>query len=123
MIFVGIGFGAGPYFIDRNISNLVDEDELKTKQRREASFYGVHALFIRLAAILNILSINIIFTYVGWEKIDVTDFGSEHILGIQLLMSIFPAVALTIGVLGLLMFPLGKKRVDEIQEQKRNLNT
>ncbi|MHA1111601.1 MAG: MFS transporter, partial [Promethearchaeota archaeon] len=68
IVFVVMGFifGGPPYFIDRNISNLVDEDELKTGQRREASFYGVHAFVIRLAAILNIVCVNIIFTYNGW---------------------------------------------------------
>jgi len=121
MIFVGIGLGGAPYFIDRNISNIVDQDELKTNQRREASFYGVHAIFIRLAAILQILSINIVFSYNGWEEVELSNITPEDRLGVRLLMSAFPILALFIGFIFLSIFPLNRIRVKAIQIKREKL--
>ena len=122
MGFIGIGFGGGPYFIDRNISNIADQDELQTNQRREASFYGVHAVFIRLATILVVLCINIVFTqYNGWEEVVLTDVTPQQQLGLRTLMSIFPATALMIGIIFALIYPLNRQRVQEIQQKRRDL--
>ena len=41
MCFVGLGLGGSPFFIDKNISNIIDEDQLITCHRREAAYYGV----------------------------------------------------------------------------------
>lgn len=118
MIFVGIGLGGAPYFLDRNISNVVDQDELITHQRREASFYGVHAIFIRLAGILQIFSINLVFSYNGWETPELDHPTDIQQLRLRLLMSVFPAVALVIGTILLWIFPLRKKKVQEIHQQR-----
>jgi GPH family glycoside/pentoside/hexuronide:cation symporter len=120
MIFIGIGLGGAPYFIDRNISNIADEDALKTNNRREASYFGVHAVFIRLAAILVILSVNIVFNYSGWEVIDISTVTSDQVFGVQLLMSVFPAVALLIGTLFLQKFSIGKKEQAELQKMLKH---
>lgn len=122
MAFAGIGFGGAPYFIDRNISNIVDDDEFKTNQRREASYYGVHALFIRLATIIQIVTVALVVSTVGWTIIDVTNVTPQIIFGLQMLMSIFPAGTLIIGIVILKFFPLTKKVVDEIQRKKKELN-
>lgn len=115
MVFVGIGLAGPTYFIDRNISNIADEDQLATNDRREASYYGVHAIFIRLAAILVIMSVNIVFNYSGWEIIEVSSPTAGQVLGVQLLMSLFPAAALGAGLAFLAAYPLGNARVREIQ--------
>ncbi|MBN2156375.1 MAG: MFS transporter [Candidatus Lokiarchaeota archaeon] len=124
IVFVAMGFvfGGPPYFIDRNISNIADEDELRTGQRREASFYGVHAFIIRLATILNIISINIIFTFNGWgDLVEAAQGASSG--GIQLLMSAFPLGAMIIGIIFLLLYKIGKKEADELQVKMRELHS
>lgn len=120
MIFVGFGLAGPTYFIDRNISNIADEDRIKTGCRREASYYGVHAVFIRLAAILVILSVNIVFTYSGWEDASLIPIAPEQVFGIRLLMSVFPAVTLAIGMVLLKGVKLGKADVKAIQEKLKN---
>jgi GPH family glycoside/pentoside/hexuronide:cation symporter len=120
MIFVGLGLGGPTYFIDRNISNVADKDQITTGCRREASFFGIHAVFIRLAAILVILSINIVFTYNGWQDASAFDLAGEQVFGLRLLMSVFPAGALAIGLVLLHFFKLGKKEVKEIQDKLKS---
>ncbi len=111
----GVGLAGSPYFIDRNISNIADEDEQKTGQRREASYYGVHALVIRLSSIFAIVSVSGILSRYGWSLFDPEVVSVDLITGLKSLISFFPAGALVIGIILLLFYPLNKKKVDEMQ--------
>jgi GPH family glycoside/pentoside/hexuronide:cation symporter len=111
----GIGLGGSPYFIDRHISNIADDDELKTGERREGSYYGVHALFVRLSTILAIGSIAIVLSTNGWIVFDPVSVTPQLIFGLKSLMSLFPIGALIIGIIFLIIFPLGKKEVEKLQ--------
>ena len=111
----GIGLGGSPYFIDRHISNIADEDELKTGERREGSYFGVHALFVRLSTILSIGSIAIVTSTNGWTVYEPAAVTEGVIFGLKSLMSLFPAGALVIGIIVLIFYPLGRKQVQELQ--------
>ncbi|NPE09483.1 MAG: MFS transporter [Asgard group archaeon] len=111
----GIGLGGSPYFIDRHISNIADDDELRTGQRREGSYFGVHALFVRLSTILSIGSIAIVLTTNGWAVYDPAVVTEQIQFGLRSLMSLFPAGALLIGIVILIFYPLGKKEVMKMQ--------
>jgi GPH family glycoside/pentoside/hexuronide:cation symporter len=121
-VFLGIGLGGSPYFIDRNISNIVDEDELKTGQRREGSYYGVHALFIRMSGIFAIVSVSLVLSNYGWSLFNPENVTGELQTGIRSLVSIFPAVALLLGILFLSFFPISKKTIAEIHAETKPKN-
>ncbi len=112
----GIGLGGSPYFIDRHISNIADDDELKTGQRREASFFGVHALIIRLSSILAIISMFIILAGTDYNIFSAADVNNPPITGLKSLVSWFPAGALILGVIFLLIYPLNRKKVNVLQD-------
>ena len=122
MIFVGFGLGGAPFLIDLNISNVIDEDEIHTKQRREASYYGIHALLIRLSTIMTILSISFILDTNGWRVYDPTNVTPDLLFGLKSLMSYFPAGALLISLIFLAIFPLNKKKVEEIHIKKKEMH-
>ncbi|GAF97670.1 unnamed protein product, partial [marine sediment metagenome] len=67
IIFTGIGFGGQLYFIYLIIADVIDDDELKTGVRREGSFFGITNFFMRLAMVLSIVTIGMVFTTTGWE--------------------------------------------------------
>ena len=116
MVLNGIALGGSPYFIDRHISNIADDDEIITGQRREASYYGVHALIIRLSGILAIVSMYIILAtsdYTIWSDANVHD---PPIYGLKSLVSWFPAGALLLGLIFLLLYPLNRKEVNKLQD-------
>jgi len=115
MVLIGIGLGGSPYFIDRHISNIADDDELRTGQRREGSYYGVHALFVRLSTILTIGSIAIVLSTNGWAVYEPSVVTPQIIFGLKSLMSLFPAGALIIGIVILLFYPLNRKEVSKLQ--------
>ena len=123
MVLNGIGLGGSPYFIDRHISNIADDDELNTGQRREGSYYGVHALFVRLSTILSMLSIMIVLSTNGWKVYNPTSATPEIIFGLKSLMSLFPAGALIIAIIILIFYPLGKKQVELMQANLKTAKT
>ena len=116
-LFIGIGFAGIMFGRDMMMSTIIDTDELKTGIRREAAYYGVNALIIRLSTIGVYLSIYFVFSGVGIEHIwDPSLIQPETTLGIRLLIFVFPAVALGLGLLSLFRFPVTKEKYDAIQK-------
>ncbi len=114
--FMGIGFGGLLYFIYLLIADVIDADELKTGVRREGTFFGIANFFMRLAMILSILSVSIVFTQTGWETyVPNPDVNIKR--GIRMLMVIFPAIALLLSLVCLYFYPFTKKKVQEMKTQ------
>ncbi|MEJ2295710.1 MAG: MFS transporter [Candidatus Lokiarchaeota archaeon] len=119
--FVGIGLSGSLFFRDPLVSAIADEDELKTGVRREGSFYGVNALIIRLSTIFIFITINSVFTSTGWAVFAPETATPTEILiyanGLRMLMFVFPAIALAFGIVMMLLFPLTKKKMEQIREK------
>jgi GPH family glycoside/pentoside/hexuronide:cation symporter len=122
MAFAGVGIGASLYFKDLLMSEIIDEDEVKSGCRREGAYYGVNALIIRLATILVMVSINIVFTGASWEVYEPALDPTLFILGLKSLMSVFPAVACGLTVLCLYFYPLHDERLLEIKKELEKIH-
>jgi GPH family glycoside/pentoside/hexuronide:cation symporter len=116
-IIAGIGFAGIMFGRDMMMSTIIDSDELKTGIRREAAYYGVNALIIRLSTIGVYLAIYFVFINIGWAVIYDPDPEAIEVtaLGIRALMFIIPAVVLVLGLLSLYRFPITKEKYDEMQ--------
>lgn len=117
--FVGLGLSGALYMKDIIVSDIIDEDEVNTGLRREASYYGINALFMRFSTIFVFLSINMVFNSVGWKVFEPESVTPEIILGLRLLMFVFPAIALAVGIVFMVKYPLDPAR---LQEVKRDLD-
>lgn len=120
-IFIGFGFGGMLYFIYLIIADVIDEDELNTGVRREGTFFGITNFFMRLAMILSIVTISLVFTSAGWETYTPNP-GADVIFGIKALLVIFPGIALGITLLCLHFYPFSKERVEEIKKELSKLH-
>jgi GPH family glycoside/pentoside/hexuronide:cation symporter len=115
-IIAGFGFAGIMFGRDIMMSTIIDTDELKVGIRREAAYYGVNALIIRLSTIGVYLSIFFIFWGIGWGVIyDPSAYTPQTNTGIFILMYVLPAVVLAIGFLLLLRFPVTKEKYDAMQ--------
>ncbi|NVM16508.1 MAG: MFS transporter [Candidatus Lokiarchaeota archaeon] len=121
-IFVGIGISGAIFFGDILLAAIIDEDELKMGTRRDGGYYGINALLTKLSTILVILSINVVFNSVGWATFDPVGTTEWTIFGLRSLMFIFPAVALTIGLIAIRKFPLTKEKYGEIKAKLEELH-
>ncbi|MFX1340609.1 MAG: MFS transporter [Promethearchaeota archaeon] len=118
MIFIiaGFGFGGMLYFIYLIIADVIDEDELKTGVRREGSFFGITNFFMRLSMILSIVTVSLVFTSTGWETYTPNP-GADVILGLRILVVVFPILALVGTMICLYFYPFSKERVEEIKKE------
>ncbi|MFX1299273.1 MAG: MFS transporter [Promethearchaeota archaeon] len=121
-VFIGIGLSGSLYYIDLIVSDIVDEDEIKTGVRREGGYYGINALIIRLSTILTFLTIGIVFTTSGWWVHDPTGDLNLVIIGLRNIMFIFPAIALLIGIIALYFYPLDGNRLKEVKAAQAKLH-
>ena len=116
VIFMGFGFGGMLYFIYLLIADVVDEDELKTGVRREGTFLGITNFFMRLSMIFSILTVSLVFTTVDWD-VYIPNPGVDVILGLRLLVFLFPAIAIVISLILLYFYPFTKKYVETIKKR------
>jgi GPH family glycoside/pentoside/hexuronide:cation symporter len=120
MAFMGFGLSGSMYYTDLLIASVIDEDEVKHGCRREGAFYGVNALINRYSTILVFVVIAAVLSGFGWEQflVDPTTLQTEGlVLGLKILMVIFPILG-TCGVLALLkLFPIHGERWKQVQEQ------
>jgi GPH family glycoside/pentoside/hexuronide:cation symporter len=113
---MGIGLAGSLYIIDIVVADIVDEDEVVTGMRREAGYYGVNALFLRFTTILIFLSISLVFTNVGWAVYAPEKVTSQVVMGLRLLMALFPIIAIVIGIFAIYKYPLDGERLKKIKE-------
>ncbi|MHA1489273.1 MAG: MFS transporter [Promethearchaeota archaeon] len=121
-ILVGFGFAGVMFGRDVMMGAIIDNDEMTTGVRREGGYYGINALVIRFSTIAVSLSIALVFNNIGWKIYDPTSVTEATLIGIRLLACVFPAVAIGIGMLLLLRFPITKEKYEEIKETLNKLH-
>ncbi|MFX0072198.1 MAG: MFS transporter [Candidatus Hermodarchaeota archaeon] len=114
---LGIGFGGTLYIIDIIVADIVDEDEVVTGMRREAGYYGVNALCLRFTTILVFVAISLVFTNVGWAVFEPNNVTPAIILGLRILMVVFPIMALIVGFLSMYKYPLDNEKLTEVKQE------
>ena len=119
--FMGFGFGGMLYFIYLLIADVIDEDELKTGVRREGTFFGITNFFMRLAMILSIVTISLVFNSTGWEEYTPAP-NIDTILGLRLLIVFFPALALGASLLCLYYYPFPREKIQKMKKQLAELH-
>ena len=120
--FMGVGFSGSMYIIDLIVADIIDEDEVKTGLRREAGFYGVNALFLRLSTVFVFVCIGLVFANVGWAVYEPENVTPAVIFGLRALMFIFPAIALGIGIIVMYKYPLDGERLRQVKEDLQKLH-
>jgi Na+/melibiose symporter-like transporter len=68
-----------------------------------------------------ILCISLVFNSVGWATFDPNP-GANVILGLRLLMFVFPAIALVVGIIAASKFPINKIKYEEIKLELEKLH-
>ncbi|MFX1329237.1 MAG: MFS transporter [Promethearchaeota archaeon] len=126
-IFNGIGLGGGLYFYDQCIAEIIDEDEIIHGTRRSGIYYAVLNFLIRISAIINFFIIGIVFTTTDWYTYTPNP-GVNTILGLQILMGVYPAIVLVISLIGMYFYPIkgerlieNRKKLTDLHEQKQKM--
>lgn len=119
---LGIGMSGSIYIIDIIISDVIDEDEVKTGARSEGAYYGVNMFLMHLSTVLVFLAISLVFTTVGWQTFEPEMVTHEVIFGLRALIVIFPAIALAIALLVIYKYPLDGERLIKVKEELQKIH-
>jgi len=119
---VGIGLAGSLYSKDLIVSDIIDEDEVNTGTRRDASYFGIYIFFLRLANIFVFFSISLIFTNVGWTIYEPESVTSEVIMGLRILIFVFPAIALSVIIIAMYKYPLHGEHLANIKEKLKEIH-
>jgi GPH family glycoside/pentoside/hexuronide:cation symporter len=119
---VGIGLAGSLYSKDLIVSDIIDEDEVKTGTRRDASYFGIYIFFLRLANIFVFFSISLVFTNVGWTIFEPETITPEILMGLRILIFIFPAIALCVIILAMYKYPLHDEKLRSVQENLKEIH-
>ena len=121
LFFAGFGL-SGPLVLTNVLfAQVADEDETKSGVRREAMFFGTNALITKPAQSLAIGLAAILIQLSGFipagEKGIVLDQPAEAIFMIKIVVGFLPGLAILIGALFYIWYPLKGEYLTEIQEK------
>ncbi len=114
------------------IGDIADEDELKTKRRREGMYFGTNALVTKPASSLIIFAFTAITGFYGYgsfrlDKLNfadtsrlselITRFGTESsvVFGFRLGTGILPLVFIALAFIALYFYPLHGKKLRQVK--------
>ncbi len=112
---IGIGLSAILILTDVLISDVIDEDQLKTGDRREGIFYGIHGLIVGLCTPAQAIVTTIVLTASGYTHS--AHQTTSALLGFKLMITLIPMLALIIGLIIFVFYPLRKQHVMKNQKQ------
>lgn len=111
---MGIGLAGVIVLTDLMIADIVDEDEIRTGVRREGMYFGVNALFIRLAVSVESIIVGWVFTRTGYNA-DLVAQPGPAITGLRLLVTAVPLASFALAAMMFYLYPLHGKRLGEIK--------
>lgn len=115
--FIGIGLAGTLILIDVFISDIVDEDEIKTGVRREGMYFGINALFIRLAISAQSITMGFVLKSSGFDaNLPVSAQPNTVLVGMRLLITFIPLIALVLSYFAYKLYPLDGKKLQEVKD-------
>lgn len=129
--FVLAGFGlAGPQTLTNVLfAQVADEDELRSGVRREGSFFGINALITKPAQSVALALTPFVLEATHFVTREQNmgqiflDQPASAILGIKIVVGLVPGIALLLGALILVWFPLRGQYLNDLQKKVLELHS
>lgn len=118
---IGAGLGGLLVLTDLLLSDVVDEDELRTGVRREGMYFGINGLFIRLAGSAQAGVTALILTGTGYRA-GLADQAAAALVGLRALMSVVPIAGLALALVAMGYYPLHGARLAEVKARVEALH-
>jgi len=113
LVLAGLGNGGWAILPVAITADIVDHDELETRQRREGAYFGIWTLAMKLAAGLASGVVGVVLQLLGYVPNAVQ--SATAILGIRLLYGPLPAIFMLAALTTFRRFPLTRELHREIQ--------
>jgi GPH family glycoside/pentoside/hexuronide:cation symporter len=111
----GFPLAGALFYVDILHGDIIDEDALDHGVKRSASYYGINAFIHRISIILVIITVYWVFGNIGWAKEYDPVVDAEF--GLKMIMFVFPAIALLMGILFMKLYKLHGKKLEEMRKE------
>lgn len=120
----GIGLAGLMLFPTILLSDVIDEDQLNTKKRREGIYNGVSGVIVKLSNALSWLILGIVLTIFQIDRNNLSPSTITFLneVGLRILVGLLPIIAVLLGLIFLYKYPLTGTRLEEVKKQVMILN-
>ncbi|MBV7339594.1 MFS transporter [Chloroflexi bacterium TSY] len=119
---IGVAF-AGIFLMDNVlIADVIDEDEVKTGQRREGMYFGLNGLVVTLSTAIVSVVFGLVAPAYGYDTTIEIQPDSVN-TGFRVFMTGLPFAGCALAFLALLTYPLHGERLRAIKEELANRRT
>jgi GPH family glycoside/pentoside/hexuronide:cation symporter len=113
-VIIGIGLGGLVLIGDVIMTEVVDEDEIKTGHQRAGMYFGMSGFIITLSGLLVASSFGIMMPAFGYDTLLEVQPASVD-LGFRLFLTIPTTIGFLLAIFLLWLYPLHGKRLQEVQ--------
>lgn len=122
MAFAGVGLAGLLMLTDLLLADIVDEDELVTGVRREGMFFGINGFIIRFGIAMTSGIQTLVWGLTGYDpNLDIQ--MPAAVLGLRLLMSAVPVLAMALAIAFTWLYPLHGERLMQVKAEVETLHT
>jgi GPH family glycoside/pentoside/hexuronide:cation symporter len=115
---IGVGLAGLMVLLDVMLSDVIDEDELKTGARREGMYFGINGLLVRLAISFQAVIMGFVLDTSGYDAdLPVASQPAGAIAGIKVLLVVIPIVSVLIAMLIFSRYPLNSEKLREVKQR------
>ncbi|MHA1489546.1 MAG: MFS transporter [Promethearchaeota archaeon] len=124
LLISGFGLGGLMLFPTILLSDVIDEDQLRTNERREGIYNGVSGVIVKSSNAISWLVLGIVLTIfqINRENMSPSTLTPLGELGLRILIGVIPTIFLVLGMLFLYLYPLAGARLEEVKKQVKELN-
>lgn len=113
MVPLGAALAGMLVLLDVLISDVIDEDEMRSGARREGMYYGVQGFIIRFGVTLQAIVMAQVFTRTGYVP-DRINQAPQALAGMHAMLSIIPLASIIIALVALYLYPLHGHRLEGV---------
>lgn len=120
----GIGLAGLMLFPTILLSDVIDEDQLKTNKRREGIYNGVSGVIVKLSNSISWLTLGIVLTVfqIDRNNLNPSMLTTLNEIGLRILVGLLPVIVILLGLFFLYRYPLAGARLQEVKKKVKMIN-
>lgn len=119
MIPLGAGMAGLFVLLDVLISDVIDEDEMKSGVRREGVYYGVQGFIVRFGVTLQAIVLSVVLTHTGFSAARAVQ-SPQAMAGLRDLLSAVPVASIVLALICLRFYPLYGDRLATVMRFRQS---